>query len=136
MALTYEIGHVMTREIITIEGDSALTTAAELMIQKEIGSLVVTEQGKMAGIVTERDILKHFTALGEETPVSVRTIMSSPLITVDGGAPIGRAADIMAQKKIRRLLVTQKEKIVGIVTERDVMRATLDVFNKLSDALV
>jgi len=136
MALTYEIGHVMTQEIITLDSNAALTDAAELMIQKEIGSLVVTEQGNMAGIVTERDILKHFTALGEKTPVKVRAVMSSPLITVDSGAPIGRAADIMAQKKIRRLLVTQEEKIVGIVTERDVMRATLDVFNKLSDALV
>ena len=62
--------------------------------------------------------------------------MSRPLITVDSSAAIGHAADVMAQNRIRRLLVTQAEKIVGIVTERDVMRATLDVFNKLADALV
>ncbi|MBW2057874.1 MAG: CBS domain-containing protein [Deltaproteobacteria bacterium] len=62
--------------------------------------------------------------------------MTSPLITIDGDAAIGEAADLMADKNIRRLLVTEQGKIKGIITERDVMRATLDVFKTLSEAFV
>ena len=136
MTITYEIGHVMNRDILTMDSTADLTAAAELMIKKGIGSLVITEKGEMAGMITERDILKHFPRAGEMPAVKVKVAMSTPLVTVDSRAPIGHAADIMAKKRIRRLLVTQADQIVGIVTERDIMRATLDVFNKLTDALV
>ena len=136
MAVTYEIGHVMTRDIVTIDIAAELAEAAQLMVKKQIGSLVVTQQGKMVGIITERDLLKNFAFPDEKTVMKVKGVMSRPLITVDSSAAIGRAADIMARKRIRRLLVVKGGRIAGIVTERDVMRATLDVFNKLSDALV
>lgn len=54
--------------------------------------------------------------------------------THDANAAISEAADLMADKKIRRLLVTEDGKIRGIVTERDVMRGTLGVFKRLSEA--
>jgi len=63
-------------------------------------------------------------------------VMSSPVVTIDGSAAIGQAADLMADKRIRRLLVTEEGEIQGIITERDVMRATLDVFKTLSEAFV
>ncbi|HDZ23677.1 MAG TPA: CBS domain-containing protein, partial [Desulfobacteraceae bacterium] len=66
----------------------------------------------------------------------IADIMSSPLITIDAGTSLGRAADLMAEKKIRRLLVTEDDMIKGIVTERDIMRATLYVFKTLSDAWI
>jgi len=136
MAITYEIGHVMNRDILTLDSTADLTAAAKLMIEKGIGSLVVVEKGEMVGMITERDILKHFPRAGEMPAIKVKAAMSRPLVMVDSKAPIGHAADIMAKNRIRRLMVTQAQQIVGIVTERDIMRATLDVFNKLTDALV
>jgi CBS domain-containing protein len=62
--------------------------------------------------------------------------MSRPLISIDGQAAIGRAADLMAGKKVRRLLVTLDGEIRGIVTERDILRSTLYVFKTLSDAAI
>jgi CBS domain-containing protein len=64
----------------------------------------------------------------------VEEVMSHPLITIDGHSAIGKAADLMAERRVRRLLVTLDGSIRGIVTERDIMRATLYVFKTLADA--
>ena len=90
----------------------------------------------MVGIVTERDILRKLVQESPYTALRVKDVMSSPLVTIDGDAAIGEAADLMAERNIRRLPVTGKGEIRGIITERDIIRATLDVFRKLSDAWI
>jgi len=98
------------------------------MAEKNIGAVVVTEKGKPVGIVTERDILKKVCPNVSCMKVKVREIMSKPLITVDANTPIGEAVSIMVDRNIRRLLVTEGGKIVGIVTQKDLMKGTLDAF--------
>ncbi len=61
--------------------------------------------------------------------------MSKPVITVEGETPIGRAVETMTNKNIRRLLVTENGKIVGIVTSKDLMKGTLEAFHALDTAL-
>ncbi len=90
----------------------------------------------MVGILTERDVLKRLCFDDQCAAVNIEDVMSTPLVTIDGGAAIGEAANLMAEKKIRRLLVAENGMIEGIITERDVLRGTLDVFRKLSDAWV
>ena len=105
---------------------------SKLMIEKKIGAIVVAVRGKPAGIITERDILTrcYLEAAGEEA--KVKEIMSQPLIDADADTPIGAALDIMVDKNIRRLLVTEKGKYIGIVTQKDLVRGTLDVIHSLS----
>ena len=105
-----------------------------LMVEKNIGAVVVTKGREKVGILTERDVLKTLCFDSECAEKNITKYMSSPLITIDGKATLGRAADLMTEKRIRRLLVTSDGKIKGIITERDVMRATLDVFKRLSDS--
>lgn len=105
------------------------------MVEKNIGALVVTEKGKLVGIVTERDILKKCCPEASCEEVKVREIMSKPLVTVDAETPIGVAVETMANKKIRRLLVTEGKKIVGIVTQKDLMKGTLEAFRAMDSAL-
>lgn len=136
MQLTYAVSNIMTENIVSVNADASLDEAIKAMVENNIGSVLVASQGKMVGILTERDVLKHFYHVPGNTGQNVVTIMSSPLVAVEGSAAIGEAADLMAQKRVRRLLVTEKGIIRGIVTERDLMRATLDVFNKLFDAWV
>ena len=64
--------------------------------------------------------------------MKVGEVMSEPLITIRGDAAIGDAADLMAEKNARRLLVTENDKIQGIISQRDVMEATQYVFKVLS----
>ncbi len=63
--------------------------------------------------------------------MKVEKIMSSPLITVDLGTAVGKAAKLMNEKNIRRLLVTKDKEIKGIVTQKDLMKATLQVLHTL-----
>ncbi len=117
-----------------IEGiDSAKTIkeAVKKMVDLEIGSIVITANGKPVGIVTERDVLDRVLSAGKNPNRPVREIMSAPLITIDGLATLGEAAELMVKKKIRRLLVSEGDNIVGIVTQRDIQRALMETFNTL-----
>ena len=136
MKVTYAIGNIMSQQIVSVDVVATLGDAMQQMVDNEIGSVVVIRENEIAGILTERDVLKCFCTDPHAAAIQVGDVMSHPPITIDETAAIGQAADLMAEKKIRRLLVTTTGNVCGIVTERDLMRATLDVFNKLSDAWV
>ena len=135
--MVYAVRHVMSKPLITVDVEAIVKDAIKLMIERNIGALVVTEEGKPVGIITERDILRNCCLDASCMNFKVREIMSKSLVTVDGKTSIGQASEIMTEKKIRRLLVTEKdkiteeEKIVGIVTQRDLMRAILDAVHSL-----
>jgi CBS domain-containing protein len=136
MRVTYAVRNIMTRDIVSVESTANVKEAMDLMVMKDIGSVAVTRNGEMVGLLTERDILKKCCPDTQCTIKKARDIMSSPLVTIDADATIGEAANLMAEKKIRRLLVTEGGGIQGIITERDVMRGTLDVFRTLSEAFI
>jgi CBS domain-containing protein len=136
MKIGYAVGSVMAEDIVSVEAGAPLTRAIKTMVEKNIGSVLVTEADSMVGIVTERDILKKLVLVHDYTQLKVGDVMSRPLLTIDSHSALGEAADLMAEKNVRRLLVTEGGKIRGIITERDILRATLDVFRKLSDAWV
>ena len=84
------------------------------------------------GILTDRDIINLVVVLGlNPKDIMAGEIMSKPLITVAEDRAIGAALDLMIEKNIRRLLVTKGDEIIGIVTQKDLMRGTLDVFHSL-----
>ncbi len=136
MAVTYAVENIMSENIVTADIGASLNEAVRLMVEKDIGSVIATGDGEMKGILTERDVLRKLCSDDNFATARVEEVMSSPLITIKGNAPIGQAADLMAEKKVRRLLVVLEDGIKGIVTERDVMRATLYVFKTLADATV
>jgi len=118
------VKNVMTKPVITIDKDNSVFAAAKAMSKKGIGSIVVTDNGKPVGITTERDILQGVVAKGlDASKVKMDDIMSKPLMTINGNMPIINAIRIMEKNKVRRLLVIEKGKIVGIVTQRDLLRA-------------
>jgi CBS domain-containing protein len=124
---------VMTVDIATVKTTDRVGTAIEMMTEKDIGSVVVTENGKPVGILTERDILrrvcpKRLCIKG----VTVGEIMSSPLVHIKADAGLGQASSLMGLKGVRRLLVMDRGKVVGIVTQQDVMRGMLETFMSLA----
>jgi len=115
---------VMAKPVVTIKKDSSVREAAEIMSKKAVGSIVVTSEGKPVGIVTERDIMERVVARGlDASEVQMKEIMSKSLITTKGRMPIIEAIRMMQKKKIRRLLIMENKKLVGIVTQRDLLRA-------------
>jgi CBS domain-containing protein len=114
----------MTKPVITIKTDSSLRKAAKLMSKKNVGSIVVTRGEKPVGIVTERDIVERVVAKGlDASKVLMKEVMSKPLTTIRSDMSLIDAIRVMQKKKIRRLLIVENEKLVGIVTQRDLLRA-------------
>src|SRR5207245_1113251 len=114
---------IMTQSPVTIPADATAKDAADLMRDREIGSLVVVETGKPMGIVTERDIVTKIAALDKQpSRVLVRDIMTSPVVVVHPHEEVAEAAKLMSARKIRRLPVVQEGKLVGMITENDIIR--------------
>jgi len=114
----------IANELITIDGGSTIKEAAEVMLEHGIGSIVVTQDGKPAGIVTKSDLLSRvIVECRDPRDCKVRAVMSTPLISVEKDTPILEAMRIMKNKKIRRLLISDGVRFVGIVSETDMVRA-------------
>lgn len=120
---------VMTRDVIVVSPDRTVLDAAKRMAQKKIGGLVVVENGRPIGLVTERDILWKVTA-EEKNPkkVIVRNIMTAPVVTVSPLATLRAAARIMIDHNVRRLVVTRLDEVEGIITARDLTEGFLETW--------
>ncbi len=111
----------MTRKIITTDENETVADMAVVMGRARIGSVIVTRDETPYGIFTERDLLSKFFAKGRSLNVPVGEACSSPLITAPAGISIHEAARIMAGRHIRRLPLTQKDGLAGIITARDLV---------------
>jgi signal-transduction protein with cAMP-binding, CBS, and nucleotidyltransferase domain len=111
-------------ELVTIEGSRSVKEASEIMLEKGIGSIVVTEEGSPVGIVTKSDLLgRVIVKCRDPRDCSISEIMSSPLISIDKNTPILDAMRELRNRKVRRLLVSEGGNIVGIVSEYDMINA-------------
>jgi CBS domain-containing protein len=125
MILTTSVMDVMTKELVTIKTTDKAIVAIDVMTKNDVGSVVVTKDKKPVGILTERDIIKKVCPRRRCREVTAEELMSTPLITIQADAKLGEAAFLMTNKNIRRLLVVNQEGIVGIVTQKDIMKGTL-----------
>jgi signal-transduction protein with cAMP-binding, CBS, and nucleotidyltransferase domain len=115
------VSELMTKDVIhMIDQDASVEEAARRMKQVGRGCLVVVKRAQPVGIITERDLVQKVMA-EQMAPKNVRVsqIMSTPPITVGPEALVSDAANIMLQNKIRRLIVTEGDQIVGILTVTD-----------------
>jgi CBS domain-containing protein len=124
----------MRKKVITIGRDKTAQDAAKLMAEYEIGSLVVVSDGKPVGIVTERDLVRKVCTKDVVTSqVPLPEIMSSPVISAEPDMPIETAVQRMFNNKIRRLVILDKDELVGIVTVSDLAKyvRTRTIMDKL-----
>jgi CBS domain-containing protein len=105
---------------------------AALMSEKEVGSvLMINEEGGVSGVLTERDLLKKVVGRGlDPKGTQVRDVATSPVLAVEWYTTIDDAAKLMADKHIRRLPVMEDGSIIGIVTDRDLIRAIPGIFKR------
>lgn len=114
---------IMSQNPVTIGPQATASEAAEIMRDQEIGSLIVVEDGKPTGIVTERDIVTKVAARNDRPgDVRIKSIMTSPVVAVHPDAEVVDAAKLMSTRKIRRLAVIREGKLVGVITENDILR--------------
>lgn len=122
MDLDLTVGGITNRDLVTIDEGSSVLNAAKLMVEKGLGSIVVTRNGERIGILTERDMLTKLVAKAlDARSTHVKDVMTSPPVTIEQDRPLREALDLMNRKHIRRMLVTKEGRIVGIFTLRDVV---------------
>ncbi len=122
-SLPLKVRDVMVREVITVEEDSTVKEAVDIMNEFQIGSLIVLERGKATGIVTERDFLRRVIAGAKDVVnTKVKEIMTTPLVVVEPSTDLEEAVKLMLKSKIKKLAVVDANKLVGIVTLTDIAR--------------
>jgi CBS domain-containing protein len=110
-------------DVLEIDADASVFEAVQQMVERNVGSLLVTEGGDITGIVTERDYLRRVTLEGRtdrETPV--REIMSSPLIVVTPETTIDECMALMSDRRIRHAPVAEEGRVVGLVSIGDLVK--------------
>ena len=120
------------RTIISIDSKAKVKDAARLMVEKGIGSLIANRDGLPFGMVTEHDLMEKIAAEGvDPTKASVSEVMTAPLTSIDASASIIDAARRMVEKQVKRLVVTDQDKIVGLLSQTDLVQHLTD-FQKLA----
>ena len=110
------------RAVISLAAGEPVLEAARLMNEKGIGSVVVTDEGDVVGIFTERDMVRRVVA-DQRDPFTakLRDVMSSPVVSCSPDTPLNDCAVILTEKGIRRLPVSDDGRLVGLVTSRDIL---------------
>ena len=124
------------REVATITADSALTEAVGVLGERRIGALPVVEDGRVVGIMSERDVIYCLRDHGPEVldwPVS--RVMTAPAITVEPQTGVLSALAMMTQKRIRHLPVVAGGAIIGIVSIGDLVKYRIERIEREAEAM-
>lgn len=115
------LGELMTREVLQVAPEDTLGQAAEAMVERGVGSCVVSDFGRLIGILTERDILRAVAGRVHSSEARVREWMTSEPVTASESTAIEEAARTMLEQGFRHLPVVEDERAVGMVSIRDVV---------------
>ena len=117
-----DIGDYMSSPVLSVDSESAIQETILYMQANEIGSVLVKKLGDYVGLVTESDLTRKVLGKGlnAETTI-VASIMTSPVLTMDRYLPVEEANLFMHKNRIRHLAVTEEDKIVGVLSIRDLV---------------
>ena len=119
-----KLGNIMVKKVVTISSKESVTNAARKMREANIGCLVVGEERKVEGIITDRDLVVGCLGAGHNPQqCHISQHMSSPVITAEPTMDIWDANRLMTHKKIKRLPVVKEGELIGIVSFSDIAQA-------------
>jgi CBS domain-containing protein len=116
------VKEVMSAPVVSVAGGATVAQALRAMIDHDIGAVVVAENGVPLGVFTERDLTRRVLDDPDLLGRPVEEVMSSPVVTAGPDDEVVFIFHLMAEKGIRRLPVMDGGSLVGIVTERDLLR--------------
>lgn len=122
-AVLPRVRDLMTLAPVTIEPQASVVEAAKKMIQEEKGPLPIVEGDRAVAIVTDRDLIAHVIAEGRDpSSTTVDEVATKDLVTIRPDQDVDDARQLMAQTHLDRILVTEGDRLVGIVSEADIRR--------------
>jgi CBS domain-containing protein len=123
---------VMSRKVRTVSPDATIVEAAKAMAKWKIGSLVITDGPNPVGIITEGDVSKK-AAGGKDLSKILVSVQKKKLLTVESGEPVEVAAKTMASAGVKKLPVIDDGKLVGIITQTDIVNSSFDLITSLKE---
>ena len=120
-AKTITIGDVMTKSVISVDAALTINETAKMMEDAKVGAVIVMEDNVPVGIVTDRDFSVKVAAHAYQITEPVKQIMSSPLFSINSDESVRIAADLMHERKIRKLPIIDDGNVVGIITATDIV---------------
>lgn len=109
---------------VTVPPSATVADVMFRMRNENIGAVIVVDDGRPVGIITERDVLRRAIQEGKDVYTThAQEVMSTPLLTIEAERPIKEALELMRAKTIRRLAVTKHGALVGLATERRLLEA-------------
>lgn len=118
---TITIADIMTKAVISVDASMTVNEAAKMMEDTKVSAIVVMEDNTPIGIITDMDFAIKVVAHAYPITSSVKQIMSSPLFSINSDESIRTASDLMHDRNILKLPVIDDDKIVGIITARDIV---------------
>ncbi|HEV8626609.1 MAG TPA: CBS domain-containing protein, partial [Acidimicrobiia bacterium] len=123
---TARIGDIMTRAVYCVTADTTMAEIAKAMTKGRFGSAIVVDGGdRLAGIVTERDVLRAASSGADMTAATAAEWMTADPVTATYDMDIAEAAELMGNRGFRHLPVRDGDRVAGIVSQRDVLRARI-----------
>ncbi|MPZ71007.1 MAG: CBS domain-containing protein [Actinobacteria bacterium] len=121
---------VAIRHLVTVAPEHTLRSAAKVMSERGVGCAVVVEKEKVAGIVTERDILHSIAAGDQVDEAKVNDVMTRDVVSGSPGWDVLQAVDAMVEGGFRHLLVMEMDEPVGILSLRDLMNVMAEMVQR------
>lgn len=121
--MTYSVKEYMRKDFFTIDVEATVLEASKLMLDKNVGYIIVLEKGRPIGMISERDIIFKVVALEKDpSKVKVDEVMSKPLISVDPDATLSEVVELMVKYDLRRIPVIKDGIIYGIFSTRELAK--------------
>jgi acyl dehydratase/CBS domain-containing protein len=130
MAFPIRVTDVMQSPVATVSAETTAATAAARCDEKDIGSLVVVDDGDPVGIVTSADFVRLLGTTAEPDARAVESFMSAPVVTTSPDATVGEAVETMREADVSRLVVVANHQVVGILSTDDVARVVPQILHR------
>jgi CBS domain-containing protein len=135
MKMSQTIRDIMSSDVASVTTLDSVIKAAQIMNTYNVGSVPVTDNGKIVGMLTDRDIVLRSVASGGNLDnIQVKQVMTTNIVTATADMDIHQAVDLMASKQIRRIPVVDNDQLIGIVSLGD-MAVDNSYINEAGDAL-
>ena len=133
-----KVQEIMSTNVETISPTSSLRATARALSNLNVGALPVVDDGKLVGIITDRDVSVYAIAIGRDPQsTDVQTVMTKEVFTCNENEELSEAAEIMERHKIRRLAVTNRNNdIVGFLTVDDIAHVSHDLAGTVLEAAI
>jgi CBS domain-containing protein len=132
-----KVGDIMTRNFIHATPETDLRECAKMMVKKRVGSLIIKEGDKLKGILTEKDIVWAVVkkTKGGLKDVLAKDLMKRKVITIKPSADLIEAMEKFKKKKIRKLPVIENGKVIGLLTEKDILKIDPGLFQMIAETI-